>query len=232
MIVMNLLNTVCRYANMDYCFASLIRHHNSQLQKVVSYDIVCQWPKSVIERVKHLPPLVHFHLARDMICFAVPKLHIHSHTKHCQENYSLNYLPGVGRTDGEGIERPWANIGATATSTRVMGPGAHIETLNNHWSHWNWQKVIGLSMYSFYPSSYPLTRSIGSLLPRRLSLALSERSVQQDSFDIFSSQQGDQVERWKAMVLMYEADNTKLNPYQVPTTGTSVGLCLNGTNLE
>ncbi len=142
--MMDLLMSSWRYANMDYCFASLLRHHSGQLQKVVSYDIVCQWSKSVIERIKHLPPLVRFNIAKDMIRFAVPKLHIHSHTKHCQENYSLNYLPGVGRTDGEGIERPWANIGATATSTRVMGPGARIETLNNHWSHWNWQKIIGL----------------------------------------------------------------------------------------
>lgn len=137
---------------MDYCFASLLRHHGGGLEMVVSYDIVCQWSKSVIQRVQKLPPLVRFCIAQHMIRFAVPKLHIHSHTKHCQENYSLNYLPGVGRTDGEGIEQPWANIGATATSIRVMGPGARIETLNNHWSHWNWQKVVGLGEYHPLPS--------------------------------------------------------------------------------
>ncbi|KAF9488269.1 hypothetical protein BDN71DRAFT_1539350 [Pleurotus eryngii] len=85
-----------RYANMDYCFASLLRHHGGGLEMVVSYDIVCQWSKLVIQRVKKLPPLVRFCIAQHMIQFAVPKLHIHSHTKHCQENYSLNYLPGVG----------------------------------------------------------------------------------------------------------------------------------------
>ncbi|KAG5222605.1 CxC2 domain-containing protein [Salix suchowensis] len=163
-----------RYANMDYCFASLLRHHGGGLEMVVSYDIVCQWSKLVIQRVKKLPPLVRFCIAQHMIRFAVPKLHIHSHTKHCQENYSLNYLPGVGRTDGEGIERPWANIGATATSR---------------------------------------------LLARRLSLALSERSVQWDSFEIFSSKQGTQVEEWKAMVLAFERDSSNPNPYHIPTSG-------------
>lgn len=134
---------------MDYAFASLMRHHKPEVGIVVSYDIACQWSKSILERLKKLPSLVRLNLIAQLIRFAVPKLHIHSHTRHCQENYSLNYLPGVGRTDGEGIERPWANIGATATSTRVMGPGSRIETLNDHWSHWNWQKTLGLGTLGY-----------------------------------------------------------------------------------
>ncbi len=145
--------SINRYANMDYTFASLMRHHTQDVGLVVSYDIACQWSKSIFERLKKLPPMVRLQLITGLIRFAVPKLHIHSHTRHCQENYSLNYLPGVGRTDGEGIERPWANIGATATSTRVMGPGSRIETLNDHWSHWNWQKTVGLGTFNALPSS-------------------------------------------------------------------------------
>ncbi|KDQ24433.1 hypothetical protein PLEOSDRAFT_1078555 [Pleurotus ostreatus PC15] len=192
-----------RYANMDYAFASLMRHHKPEVGIVVSYDIACQWSKSILERLKMLPSLVRLNLIAQLIRFAVPKLHIHSHTRHCQENYSLNYLPGVGRTDGEGIERPWANIGATATSTRVMGPGSRIETLNDHWSHWNWQKTLGL----------------GVLLLKRLKSAIAERGVQQASFEIFASQQGSRVEMWKKMVKEFEADGSKPNPYEVPKTG-------------
>ncbi|KAG9218105.1 hypothetical protein CCMSSC00406_0010126 [Pleurotus cornucopiae] len=192
-----------RYANMDYAFASLMRHHKPEVGIVVSYDIACQWSKSILERLKKLPSLVRLNLIAQLIRFAVPKLHIHSHTRHCQENYSLNYLPGVGRTDGEGIERPWANIGATATSTRVMGPGSRIETLNDHWSHWNWQKTLGL----------------GVLLLKRLKSAIAERGVQQASFEIFAGQQGSRVEMWKKMVKEFEADGSKPNPYEVPKTG-------------
>ncbi|KAJ8469845.1 hypothetical protein ONZ45_g16753 [Pleurotus djamor] len=194
---------IFRYANMDYCFASLLRHHNPRLDIVVSYDIACQWGKEAVNRLGRLPPLVRPSVTQENIRFAIPKLHIHSHTQHCQQTYSLNYLPGVGRTDGEGIERPWANIGGTATSTRVMGPGAREEMLNSHWSHWNWQKVTGL----------------GQLLKRRLKNAKSERTIQQESFTIFSVKQVDRVAKWKKMVDDFEEDGSNPNPYFVGHKG-------------
>ncbi|KAJ7875562.1 hypothetical protein B0H14DRAFT_2283771, partial [Mycena olivaceomarginata] len=49
---------------------------------------------------------------------------------------------GSGQTDGEGIERPWANIGGIASSTWIMGPGAQHDTVDDHWGHWNWQKKL------------------------------------------------------------------------------------------
>ncbi|KDQ23709.1 hypothetical protein PLEOSDRAFT_1048587 [Pleurotus ostreatus PC15] len=192
-----------RYCNMDYCLASLLRHHDPKLNKLVSYDIVCQWSKHVLERLQKLPPLVRLKIASNAIRFAIPKLHIHGHTQFCQRTYSLNYLPGVGRTDGEGIKRPWANIGATSTSTRAMGPGARIEMLNDHWSHWNWQKIIGM----------------GQLFAKRLRLAIAEREVQQESFEIFSSKQAERIDTWKAMVSAFEADGSKPNPYEIPSHG-------------
>ncbi|KAF9489950.1 hypothetical protein BDN71DRAFT_1484637 [Pleurotus eryngii] len=171
-----------RYANMDYMFASLMWHHGRNLSVVVSYDIVCQWSKSLLQRVKTLPPLVHLDLVSTMVCFAVPKLHIHSHMKHCQHNYFLNYLPGVGCTDGEGIERP----------IRVMGPGACIETLNDHWGHRNWQKTVRL-----------------------------ECELQKASFKVFSEQQGARVDGWKRMIMDFECDSSKPNPYTVAYAGLS-----------
>ncbi|KAJ7823237.1 hypothetical protein B0H14DRAFT_3088919 [Mycena olivaceomarginata] len=71
-------------------------------------------------------------------------MHIHAHTLDCQVKFSLNLVPGSGQTDGEGIERPWASIGAIASSTRVSGPGARHDALDDHWSFWNWLKTIGL----------------------------------------------------------------------------------------
>ncbi|KAJ8487283.1 hypothetical protein ONZ45_g14392 [Pleurotus djamor] len=192
-----------RYANMDYCFGSLLRHYDPRLNLLVSYDIACQWGKSAIDRLGRLPPLVRATLRSDKIRFAIPKLHIHSHTKYCQQTYSLNYLPGVGRTDGEGIEQPWANIGATASSTRVMGPGAREETLNQHWGHWNWQKLIGL----------------GYLLAKRLKTAAKERRIQEESFAVFSLKQGTQIKEWAKMVEDFEKDGSKPNPYSVPDQG-------------
>ncbi|KAJ7842741.1 hypothetical protein B0H13DRAFT_2239358 [Mycena leptocephala] len=112
------------YANMDYIFASVLCHHNPLLPKLVSYDIVCQWWKELMERLRELPPLVQCFIILPMIAFVIPKLHIHGHTLMCNILYSLNLVPGSGQTDGEGIEHTWANIGGIASSTQIMGPGA------------------------------------------------------------------------------------------------------------
>ncbi|KAJ7802387.1 hypothetical protein B0H13DRAFT_2244748 [Mycena leptocephala] len=135
------------FANMDYIFGSILRHKDPRLPKPISYDIVCQWWKYLLERMKNLPPLVRISIIVALFRFVIPKMHIHSHTLDCQVKFSLNLVPGSGQTDGEGIERPWASIGAIATSTRVSGPGARHDALDDHWNFWNWLKTIGLREY-------------------------------------------------------------------------------------
>ncbi|KAJ7430256.1 hypothetical protein B0H11DRAFT_2263932 [Mycena galericulata] len=193
-----------RYANMDYIFASLLRHHDPRLLKFVSYDICCQWSKHLIERLKKLPNNIRLTFVMAFV-FLIPKLHIYGHKLLCQLFFSLNYTPGSARTDGEGIERPWANIGPVATSTREMGPGSRHDTLDDHWSHWNWQKLVGL----------------GALLKKRLLTAIPERNYQRESLATFTANQMEHVPLWKKAVEEFEADNTKPNPYEIPKSGVS-----------
>ncbi|KAJ7605646.1 hypothetical protein FB45DRAFT_709556, partial [Roridomyces roridus] len=103
-----------RYVNMNYIFASLMRHKDSRLFKIISYDIVCQWWKNLVDRLKELPGLVRIAALIHLWCFVIPKMHILGHLIACQLAYSLSYVPGSTQTDGEGIERPWANFGAVA----------------------------------------------------------------------------------------------------------------------
>ncbi|KAJ6480697.1 hypothetical protein C8R47DRAFT_1218545 [Mycena vitilis] len=197
-----------RFANMDYLTASLLRHHHALLLKYFSYDIACQWSKYLIDRLKLLPPLVRLTLVLALCRFLIPKLHIYGHKVLCQISYSLNYTPGSARTDGEGIERPWANIGPVSTSTVEMGPGSRHDTLDDHWGHWNWGKLIGL----------------GILLRKRLLRAIPERNFQRDSLATFTENQAEHVGAWKTMVEEFEADQTKPkptkpNPYELPKSG-------------
>jgi hypothetical protein len=134
---------------MDYILGSLLRHHDPLLPKIISYNIVCQWWKSIMEWMRELLLLVCCYLILPMIAFVIPKLHIHVHTLLCHILYSLNLVPGSGQTDGEGIERPWSNIGGIVSSTRIMGPGAQHDTVDDHWSHWNWQKLNNLGAFHF-----------------------------------------------------------------------------------
>ncbi|KAJ7754817.1 hypothetical protein B0H16DRAFT_1458854 [Mycena metata] len=192
-----------RYANIDWIFACILKHKDPRLRKIISYDIVCQWWVNLKKRLQALPPLVRLVLAMQLIRFVIPKMHIHSHTLACQVEFSLNLVPGSAQTDGEGIERPWAHIGGVGTSTREMGPGSREDTLNSHWSFWNWQKLIGL----------------GERLRTRLDRARSEYATQLEGFAQFSVQQADRVPAWKTMVEAFEADPNKPNPYKNTTPG-------------
>ncbi|KAJ7788725.1 hypothetical protein B0H14DRAFT_2627987 [Mycena olivaceomarginata] len=192
-----------RFANMDYIFGSILRHKDPRLRKIISYDIVCQWWKYLLERMQKLPPLVRMTLILEMFRFVIPKMHIHAHTMECQVKFSLNLVPGSGQTDGEGIERPWVSIGAITTSTRVSGPGARHDSLDDHWSFWNWLKTTGLP----------------SILRRQLDTARKEQASQREAFEAFSLQQADRVPAWKKMVEEFEADGTKKNPYEIKISG-------------
>ncbi|KAJ7449737.1 hypothetical protein B0H11DRAFT_2247094 [Mycena galericulata] len=187
-----------RYANMDYIFASILRHKDWRLFKIISYDIVCQWWVNLKARLKLLPPLIRLRAALELMRFVIPKMHIHGHTLACQLAFSLNYVPGSAQTDGEGIERPWAHIGGVASSTREMTPGARDDTLTCHWSHWNWQKLIWLA----------------ERLRTKLDRAETEHASQLEAFTTFSMQQAEQVPAWRQLVEDFEKDGKKKNPYQ------------------
>jgi hypothetical protein len=132
-----------RYSNMDYVFASALRHHSPKVTKIASYDIACQWGVNLIERLKRLPSQVRLHIILSL-SFVIPKLHIYGHKIRCQLNYSFHLHPGVGNTDGEGIERSHSFIGPMGTATREMGPGSRHDTLDDGWGFWNWLKVTSL----------------------------------------------------------------------------------------
>ncbi|KAJ7059357.1 hypothetical protein C8F01DRAFT_1255058 [Mycena amicta] len=192
-----------RYANMDYIFASLLRHIHRLLRMIVSYDIVCQWWKELRERLMQLPPLVRLELVLAFVRFVVPKLHIHGHTLVCQLKYSLNLVPGSGQTDAEGIERAWAMVRGLAGSTRAMGPGSRSDTLDVYWSFMNWVKLLGLP----------------TLLRRRLDLAKEEVAKHQEAFELFSSEQAHLVDGWRRMVEDFERNGSKKNPYESEMKG-------------
>ncbi|KAJ7595933.1 hypothetical protein C8J56DRAFT_1001776 [Mycena floridula] len=164
------------FGNMTYVLASFLRHV-----------------------LKELPALVRFKVVLSLFQWVIPKLHILGHKVACQLAFNLNYMLGAARMDGEGVERPWANIGPVATSTREMGPGHHHDTLDDHWHDWNWRKIIGLT----------------KLLLCRLEEASEELVEQEEAFRSFSSNQLEEVLSWRAMVKAWEADpeNNK-NPYE------------------
>ena len=80
----------------------------------------------------------------------IPTWHINGHGDDCKANFSLSYMPGVGRTCGEDVETTWAQTNSLGSSIREMGPGACHETLNDQWCSWNFRKIVGFRKFVSY----------------------------------------------------------------------------------
>ncbi|KAG1902395.1 uncharacterized protein F5891DRAFT_1127683 [Suillus fuscotomentosus] len=193
-----------RYANMDYIFFSTITPL-LLLSVVISYDIACQWKLNLLKRMLALPEDIQIPVVTAVAAFlfAVPKFHAPAHEEKCSTPHSLNLMPGVGRTDGEGIERNWAEMNCVANSTKEMGPCSRHDTLDDHFRHHNWRKLTGL----------------GLSLRKKLLLALKENRRQREMFAEFDAAiDAPQHDEWLAMILAWESDKAQSNPYLVLNT--------------
>ncbi|GJF00735.1 CxC2 domain-containing protein [Phanerochaete sordida] len=196
-----------RYCNMDYIALSALACYGPHGRLLYSYDIACQWALNLRRRVADDKFPSHLKLELPVgseLRFAIPKYHFWGHTGDDHNKYSLNLIPGVGRTDGEEVERNWWRHDATAASTREMGPGSRHDTLEDHF-HWsNFTRLAGL----------------GKLLGKRLKTALLGFTVHHRLFDEFSSGIDDHYkDSWTAQLLAYEQDETLPDPYHVEPSG-------------
>ncbi|SJL16808.1 uncharacterized protein ARMOST_20337 [Armillaria ostoyae] len=108
-----------RYCNMDYVAGSASKAYEDCEEIFMSYDITCQWKAKLWDHMRKLPAKAQFHddMALD---FGVPKLHCRVHKYTCQCQFSMNLKPGVGRTDGEGVERTWDDMNPCASLMKEM----------------------------------------------------------------------------------------------------------------
>jgi hypothetical protein len=128
---------------MDYIFSSSIQNVGLRLL-TVSYDVCCQWFTHFWTREKLLPPHLLLAFPNSGVQAKVPKFHLGSHVEACHAPFSLGYTLGVGRTDGEGVERNWDGLNGLGPSTKEMGPGNRWDTLDDCCGHANWRKTVGL----------------------------------------------------------------------------------------
>ena len=115
------------------------------MHRVISYDIACQWATHFLSRVDTLPEHLRFEIPDGgQLRYAIPKFHFRAHKGEGHDQFSLHLMPGVGRVDGEEIERNWSRHNQVAYSTREMGPGSRHDTLEDHFGSANWQKFVGI----------------------------------------------------------------------------------------
>ncbi|KAJ7027962.1 hypothetical protein C8F04DRAFT_1212258 [Mycena alexandri] len=188
-----------RYANMDYILLSSILGITA-LYLAISYDIACQWQINLRERMEKMPERLRLDLALITLLFALPVWHAAAHEVSCQNKNSLTYLDGVGRTDGEGIERTWSVLNPIAWATKEMGRGGRADCIEDKIDHHNFEKNINQ----------------GTTLPRKLILAIDERDRQVEAFKEVDKTLSSSVKKeWQKKIDEWKADRTKPNPYLI-----------------
>ncbi|KAF7290397.1 CxC2 domain-containing protein [Mycena chlorophos] len=186
-----------RYCNMDWILFSAIMSL-VVLSLTISYDIACQWKINLPERMKNLPASMQRDLAKMKIQYGLPVWHSPSHIAECQEENDLSLKPGVGKTDGEGIERFWSGLNPAAYSTKEMGLGHRADTIDDRIDNHNFLKNM----------------TLGSTLQRRLVVAREERQRQIDAFEVVSEGIEPELQlRWAEQVRQWENDNSNQNPF-------------------
>ncbi|TRM56407.1 hypothetical protein BD626DRAFT_541333 [Schizophyllum amplum] len=194
-----------RYCNMDYILLSVIAVLG-YAALTVSYDIGCQYMINFFDRMKKVPRA----LRRDQdaldIIFGLPVWHGGIHEEICRTRHSLKYHDGVGRTDGEAIERIWSLLNPMAWATKYMGAGARHDWLEDKVDSVNFGKLVGLGT----------SRSL-YLLARRYIVATDELRVQVDSFRmICKAIEPEVLQRWKANLNAWKKDRSLPCPYTAP----------------
>ncbi|RDX39929.1 hypothetical protein OH76DRAFT_1366991 [Lentinus brumalis] len=195
-----------KWINMDYIFVCAMLRH-LRVRKLVSYDIACQWSKGLLERVSKFPSHLRIPLPTGSLKYVIPKLHWGAHERKNHSQYSLNYVPGSARNDGEGIERRWWWVQPVANSTKTMGPGRRQGCLEDQWGYANWRKIVDFAEF----------------MRRRYMIARQEAASQKKEFEAFTqSFKTENIVKWEKDVKEWEGDMTKPDPYHVASTGLSV----------
>jgi len=195
---------------MDYMFASAVAAAVAPLPLLplllISYDIACQWFTNLFKRMdERWPEELQAKLpTTTRIIPAIPKLHEPAHKAANHKVYSLNYIPGVGESDCKCPEHIWGPHNALGNSTKTMGPGSRQDTLDDHFSFWNWEKYVGM----------------GKTLARKYKHAVAERNIQLEGHRGFTaSLEEADVKKWDLMCVNWEHNQAlpkkTPNPYHI-----------------
>ncbi|KAJ6454065.1 hypothetical protein C8R47DRAFT_1083232 [Mycena vitilis] len=185
---------------MDWIFLAAIAGI-ALLSIAISYDITCQWQIHLLERAKKIAqnnPTILTDLEDFEIQYALPVWHAVAHETSIQSQNSLSYAVGVGRTDGEGIERTWSILNPLGFATKEMGDGARHDAIENKIDHISHEKNVRQ----------------GSTLARKMIVAIAERDKQVTEFkEVDRTLEKVVHNKWKKQIEDWQADKSKPNPY-------------------
>ncbi|KAJ7229596.1 hypothetical protein C8J57DRAFT_1251782 [Mycena rebaudengoi] len=131
-----------RYANMDYIVMSALAGLTLMLL-TISYDIACQWKRNFPSRNTNLPPAIQLDVNKTTLQCGLPVWHVTSHEKDCADENSLSFLVGVGKSNGEGVERTWTVLNPASYALKLMGFENRADTMEDLVDAHNFMKNLG-----------------------------------------------------------------------------------------
>ncbi len=141
------------YAYVDYSHISGLQRWMQVLLHISAYDINCQYRINFATRMKAFREKFTGHLSSITQTYFPPtilgigKFHLPAHIPSCRFKYSFNWLPGVGMTDGEALERIWSFLNALAARAKEMTSGHRHDFLNDVFNDMNIRRLCGLREY-------------------------------------------------------------------------------------
>ncbi|KAJ7916471.1 hypothetical protein B0H13DRAFT_2231608 [Mycena leptocephala] len=192
-----------RYANMDYIVMACLAGF-ALMMLTISYDIACQWKKHMRQRNDKLPEAIRLDVDNVELQCGLPVWHASSHETECSNENSLSFLVGVGKSDGEGVERTWADLNPAVFHIKEMGVGNCADTLEDKIDSHNFLKNL----------------THGTALRRKLVVAIAERTRQVEAFKEVNRTVSKEVRAtWQAQIDVFVADHSNPNPYVLPSSG-------------
>ncbi|KAJ7430104.1 hypothetical protein B0H11DRAFT_2264340 [Mycena galericulata] len=186
-----------RYANMDWITMSALSGFDLQ-ELTLSYDIACQWEKTLPARMAKLPPDMQLDLDNIRLQCGLPVWHTGAHEKECANKNALSFLEGLGRSDGEGVERLWSFLNECSYHTKDMGIGNRADTIEDKLDSHNFMKNLGCV----------------DILRRKLVVAIAERATQVASFKEINKTIAPEVRvMWQEAIDNFSRDRSSPNPY-------------------
>ncbi|KAF7372731.1 CxC2 domain-containing protein [Mycena sanguinolenta] len=186
-----------RFRNMDYILLAALMGFVLMLL-TISYDIACQWKRNLAARNSEMPVNMRLPLNKIEVQCALPVWHAGTHDEECETANSLSFKQGVGKSDGEGVERTWAVLNPASYHTKDMSKGNRIDTLEDKINSHNYLKNL----------------SLGDALRRKLAVARAERDRQVEAFKLVSETvEKDLRVHWQSQIDEWQKDSTKPNPF-------------------
>ncbi|KAJ7439189.1 hypothetical protein B0H11DRAFT_1752144 [Mycena galericulata] len=192
-----------RYVNMDYITMSALSGFDLE-ELALSYDIACQWEKTLPARMAKLPPDMQLDLDNIRLQCGLPVWHAAAHEKECANKNALSFLEGLGRSDGEGVERLWAFLNECSYHTKDMGIGNRADTIEDKLDSHNFMKNLGCV----------------DILRRKLVVAIAEHATQVGSFKEINKTISPEVRAvWQEAIDAFSKDRSRPNPYVLSSKG-------------